>query len=182
METPLSLDGQRLCVWPRRRRRLEAGKKRLRNLANLLVHLFGRDDEMERVYLSVVHDRCLLCEEPISESPAYLTYKVCPYCRFHYTLSARERIDLLADKGTFKETHKYVSSVAPLSFSRRGPYRKLISQTQNRTGLTEAAVTGRCRIDGIEDRHLPRLRPHHKLHRRDGCRLSRGFDALLRDA
>jgi len=122
----------------------------LRDLAKFLVHLFGRDGDLERVYLSTVHDRCLLCEEPISESPAYLTYRVCPFCRFHYTLTARERIDLLADKGTFKESLRYLSSVAPLSFSRRGRYRELLSQDQNRTGLTEAAVTGRCTIDGIE--------------------------------
>ena len=100
--------------------------------------------------MSVVHDRCLLCEETIRESPAYLTYRVCPFCRFHYTLTARERIDLLADKGTFKESHKYLSSVAPISFSRRGRYRKMVAQDQNRTGLTEAAVTGRCRMDDIE--------------------------------
>ncbi|MEK7806648.1 MAG: hypothetical protein AAB528_02850 [Chloroflexota bacterium] len=104
----------------------------MRDLAKFLVHLFGRDGDLDRVYLSTVHDRCLLCEEPISESPAYLTYRVCPFCRFHYTLTARERIDLLADKGTFKESHKYLSSVDPLSFSRRGRYRKLISQDQNR--------------------------------------------------
>lgn len=121
----------------------------MRNLANFLVHLFGRDGAADRVYLSVVHDRCLLCEEPIGDSPAYLTYRVCPFCRFHYTLTARERIELLADKGTFKESHKYLSSVAPLSFSRRGRYSEMLSQDQNRTGLTEAAVTGQCRIDGV---------------------------------
>ena len=122
----------------------------MRNLANFLVHLFGRDGDLRRSYLSAVHDRCLLCEELISESPAYLTYRVCPYCRFHYTLSARQRVELLADKRTFKESHKYLSSVSPLSFNRRNPYQKLISRDQNRTGLTEAAVTGRCRIDGME--------------------------------
>ena len=122
----------------------------MRNLASFLVHLFGQDGDVDRVYLSVVHDRCLFCEEPIGESSAYLTYRVCPYCRFHYTLTARQRIELLADKGSFKETHKYLSSVSPLSFSRRGRYRKMLSQDQNRTGLTEAAVTGRCRIDGID--------------------------------
>ena len=122
----------------------------MRNLANFLVHLFGRGKDLDGVYLSAIHDRCLLCEEQISESSAYMTYRVCPFCRFHYSLSARERIDLLADKGSFKESHKYLSSVAPLSFSRRGPYSELLSQDQSRTGLTEAAVTGRCRIDGIQ--------------------------------
>ena len=126
------------------------GGAKLRNLASFLVHLFGRDGDLERAYISVVHDRCLLCGEPVGDSAAYLTYRVCPFCRFHYTLTARARIELLADKGTFKESHKYLSSVAPLSFSRRGRYRKLLTQDQNRTGLTEAAVTGRCGIDGID--------------------------------
>ena len=122
----------------------------MRNLADFLVHLFRHDGDLERIYVSAVQDRCLLCEESISESPAYLTYRVCPYCRFHYTLSARQRIELLADKGSFKESHKYLRSVDPLSFSKKGAYGKLLSQDQNRTGLTEAAVTGRCRIDGTE--------------------------------
>ena len=97
--------------------------------------------------MPTVHDRCLYCEEPISDSQTYLTARVCPFCRFHYTITARERIELMADRSTFKETHKYLSSVAPLSFARRGRLSELLAQDQNRTGLTEAAVTGRCKID-----------------------------------
>ncbi len=122
----------------------------MRNLSNFLVHLFNRDGTAERTYLSVVHDRCLFCEEPISDSPSYLTYRVCPFCRFHYTVTARERIELLVDKETFKETYKYVKTVEPLSFSRRNRYRKFLEQDQNRTGLTEAAVAGKCRIGDVE--------------------------------
>ena len=122
----------------------------MRNLANFLVHLFNRDGEIERSYLSVVHDRCLFCEEPISDSPSYLTYRVCPFCRFHYTVPARERIELLVDKETFRENYKYVKTVEPLSFSRRNRYRKFLEQDQNRTGLTEAAVAGKCRIGDVE--------------------------------
>ena len=122
----------------------------MRNLANFLVHLFNRDGEPDRTYLSVIHDRCLFCEEPISDSPSYLTYRVCPFCRFHYTVTARQRIELLADKGSFKESYKYVSSMDPISFSRRSRYKKLFTQDQTRTGLTEAAVTGVCRIGDTE--------------------------------
>ena len=122
----------------------------MRNLSNFLVHLFNRDGAAERTYLSAVHDRCLFCEEPISDSPSYLTYRVCPFCRFHYTVTARERIELLVDKETFKETYKYVKTVEPLSFSRRNRYRKFLEQDQNRTGLTEAAVAGKCRIGDVE--------------------------------
>ena len=122
----------------------------MRNLSNFLVPLFNRDGAAERTYLSVAHNRCLFCEEPINDSPSYLTYRVCPFCRFHYTVTARERIELLVDKETFKETYKYVKTVEPLSFSRRNRYRKFLEQDQNRTGLTEAAVAGKCRIGDVE--------------------------------
>ncbi len=121
----------------------------MRNLGNLLVHLFSRQGRMDRIFPSSVHDRCLYCEEEIRESTSYQSYRVCPYCRFHYSLSARQRIQLLADRKSFKETHKYLSSVAPITFSQRGSYRNLVSKDQNRTGLTEATVTGTCRIDGV---------------------------------
>ena len=85
----------------------------MRNLANFLVHLFGRAEGEESTRLPVVHDRCLYCDELIRDSHSYLTSRVCPFCRFHYTITARERIELLADRGTFKESHKYLSSVAP---------------------------------------------------------------------
>jgi len=120
----------------------------VRNLTNFLVHLFSDGDELEEMYLSAVHDHCLYCHEPISDSKAYLDYRVCPFCRFHYTLSARERIELLADRRTFREHNRYVRSVAPLAFSNRTSYDDQLTQSQDRTGLTEAAVTGTCKIDG----------------------------------
>jgi acetyl-CoA carboxylase carboxyl transferase subunit beta len=104
---------------------------------------------MDRIFPSSVHDRCLYCEEEIRESASYQGFRVCPFCRFHYTLSARQRIQLLADRKSFRETHKYLNSVAPITFSQRGSYRNLVSKDQNRTGLTEATVTGTCRIDGV---------------------------------
>lgn len=121
----------------------------MRNLADLLVHLFSRNGDLDRIYLTSVRDRCVFCEAEISETAAYRNYRVCPYCRFHYTLSARQRIELLADRRSFKESYKYLSSVAPIAFSRRSSYRNLLNQNQNRTGLTEATVTGICRIGDI---------------------------------
>ena len=105
------------------------------------------------MYLSVVHDHCLFCHEPISDSKAYLEHRVCPYCRFHYTLSARQRIEMLADPRSFREQNRYVSSLAPLGFSNRSQsilteYEEELTENQDRTGLTEAAVTGVCRIGG----------------------------------
>ncbi len=122
----------------------------MRNLANLLVHLFGRTGDLDRDYLAVVHDQCLLCEEEISQSEAYLKWRVCPYCRFHYTLTARQRIDLVADTRSFRESFKFLSSISPMSFSPRSSRQNLLLSGQSRTGLTEATVTGRCKINGTE--------------------------------
>ena len=125
----------------------------VRNLTNFLVHLFGDGDELEEIYLSAVHDHCLFCREPINDSRSYLEFRVCPYCRFHYTLSARQRIEMIADRRSFREQNRYVRSLSPLAFSNRpdvapSEYDVELTENQDRTGLTEAAVTGTCRIGG----------------------------------
>ena len=114
----------------------------MRNLSDLLVHLLRRSTSLSHVYLSIQRDHCLACEEYISESLSYVDYRVCPTCRFHYSLTARERIELLADRGTFRETNRSISSLEPLTFSSR------LSHDQKRTGLTDAVVTGHCSIGG----------------------------------
>ena len=122
----------------------------MRNLSELLVHLLRRGTTLDRSYVSVARDHCLVCEEAISETPLYLKCRICPECRFHYSLTARERIDLLADAGSFKETNRSIKSLHPLSFSNRGSYPRRLSQDQARTGLTEAVVTGSCTINDIK--------------------------------
>ena len=114
----------------------------MRNLSQFLVHLHRRGTTLNRSYQSVLRDHCLVCEEAISESSVYLKYRLCPHCRFHYSLTARERIDLVVDKGSFKETNSSIASYSPLSFSGRAAYPRRLSQDQTRTGLTEACVTG----------------------------------------
>ena len=120
----------------------------VKNLSQFLVHLLKRGTTLDRSYLSVMRDHCLVCEEVLGESPLYLDYRLCPECRFHYSLTARERIELLVDKESFRETNRSIASLSPISFSSRSSYPKRLSQDQTRTGLTEAAVTGHCTIAG----------------------------------
>ena len=120
----------------------------MRNLSEFLVHLLRRGTTLDRMYLSVLRDHCLVCEEAIGQATSYLKYRVCPHCRFHYSLTARERIELLVDKGSFRETNRSIASLHPLLFSNRGSHPQRLLQDQTRTGLTEAVVTGRCTIEG----------------------------------
>ena len=121
----------------------------MRNLSNSLVRLLRRGKTLNRSYLSIVRDHCLACDEAIGESSMYLTYRICPSCRFHYAVTARERIALLVDEGSFKETNRAMSSVGPESMSLKTAYPSLLSQDQVRTGLTEACITGRCTIGDV---------------------------------
>ena len=92
---------------------------------------------------------CLFCGAPLAEAAVYLQARVCPDCRFHYSITARERIQLLADRKSFKEKFRAVISIDPLLFNSRDTYRSDIFNAQLRTGLTEAAIVGQCRIEGI---------------------------------
>ena len=95
-----------------------------------------------------IREICLVCDQSMAFSDLYARLRVCPICRFHYSMTARERIDSLADAESFREINRSVSSLDPLSFSSRGSYKQFIFRDQRRTGLTEAVVTGRCSISG----------------------------------
>ena len=85
----------------------------------------------------------------LAASEIYARYRVCPTCRFHYSMTARERIDSLVDPSSFREINRSITSLDPLSFSSRVSYKQRIFHDQRRTGLTEAVVTGTCAISGI---------------------------------
>ena len=93
-------------------------------------------------------ESCLVCNADLIGSEFFSRNRICPVCKFHYSLNARERIDSLADPGSFRETNSRISSLDPLSFSSRTSYRQRIANDQRRTGLTEALVTGTCLIGG----------------------------------
>ena len=118
----------------------------VRNLTDLLSSVARRGRSEERVVES--RKTCLVCDASLVDSQLYTQYRVCHVCRFHYSMTARERIDALADPGTFRETNRSLISLDPLSFSSRVSYKQRIFRDQRRTGLTEAAVTGTCSIGG----------------------------------
>jgi len=59
--------------------------------------------------LEGVRTNCLACGGSLEDSPTYDRYLVCPCCRFHYTMSARRRVEMLADAGTFRETSRWIT-------------------------------------------------------------------------
>ena len=93
-------------------------------------------------------EACFVCDARLPGSDLYTRYRVCHVCHFHYSMTARERIDSLVDPSSFREINRSITSLDPLSFSSRIGYRQRIFRDQRRTGLTEAVVTGTCSIGG----------------------------------
>ena len=118
----------------------------VRNLTDLLGSVVrrGRDEPQA----GLVREVCLACDSSLVESQLYLEHRVCHVCRFHYSMTARDRIASLADPDSFKEINRSVISLDPLSFSSRVPYKERLFRDQRRTSLTEAVVTGTCAIGG----------------------------------
>ena len=119
----------------------------MKNLTDLLSTVVGKDWDTARQTVTK-RDICLVCEANLTACNLYTEYRTCAECRFHYSMTARERIKSLADPSTFKEMNRSLMSLDPLSFSSRTSYKQLLFRDQNRTGLTEAIVTGVCSIGG----------------------------------
>ena len=94
--------------------------------------------------------RCARCGELLYVKEFERNLKVCHKCDHHFRLSARERIALLIDAGTFVEKDADLLPGDPLGFaSLDQPYPAKIAETQAKTGLSEAVVSGSGGIDGI---------------------------------
>ena len=94
-----------------------------------------------------LHQSVRSCSAP-TEGTAWQRYRVCGNCRYHFQLTAAERIDLLADPESFKASNPSLVSVDPLVFTDRVSYRDRLERARRETGLNEAVVTGTARING----------------------------------
>jgi acetyl-CoA carboxylase carboxyl transferase subunit beta len=71
---------------------------------------------------------------------------VCPQCGHHFRISARKRIEITVDPGTFEETETDLVSVNPLGMP---GYDDKLARHRAKTGETEAAITGTAQVGGF---------------------------------
>jgi len=86
--------------------------------------------------------RCPGCQAAIFRKQAEQLLGVCPECDFHWTISAKQRIEQVLDDGTFEEWDANLTSLDPLGFKDKKTYPERVAAEQKRTGLREAALTG----------------------------------------
>lgn len=71
--------------------------------------------------------------------------KICPCCGYYFRMTARERIELVADKKTFRELDGELTSRDVIQFP---DYEKKLTKAMDETGEKEAVITGTARIGG----------------------------------
>lgn len=94
--------------------------------------------------------KCNNCAEIVYSKEIDRNLKVCPKCDYHFRITAKERIELLVDPGTFTEFDEQVQSEDPLGFKDSQKYRDRVKTARKKTGLNEAVVSGVCTLDGVK--------------------------------
>ncbi|HAF71168.1 MAG: Acetyl-coenzyme A carboxylase carboxyl transferase subunit beta [Acetothermia bacterium 64_32] len=92
--------------------------------------------------------RCGSCGELVFRRKLQENSYICPRCGAYFFLTAEERIAALVDEGSFEDLTLPLESDDPLSFSDRKPYADRLKEARGSTGLSDAVVVGRGRIEG----------------------------------
>ncbi|MFZ3136909.1 MAG: acetyl-CoA carboxylase, carboxyltransferase subunit beta [Thermodesulfovibrionales bacterium] len=92
--------------------------------------------------------KCDGCKEIIYKKEIEKNLKICPKCNYHFRISARERLKLLVDEGSFVEIDENLSSVDPLHFKDSISYKDRLKENQKKSGLKEAVISGDALIKG----------------------------------
>ena len=93
--------------------------------------------------------KCPSCREVLYKENLQKTWQVCPHCQHHLRLSAKERVRLLADEGSFRRHDAGLAPLDPLGFVDSKPYRRRVAQSRDKTGERDAYLAGECTMDGI---------------------------------
>jgi len=92
--------------------------------------------------------KCPSCGEMLFNKQLARNLSVCSKCEHHFRLGARERVEMLVDKGSFAEQDASLSSGDPLGFVDSKPYPERIAAAQLKSGEKDAAIAGSATIGG----------------------------------
>ena len=97
---------------------------------------------------SIEPPACSQCQAELSGQALFQRFGVCQACRHHFPLSARRRLELLVDAGSFRETGQGLTSSDPLAFADRLPYAERLTRAREQAGAEESVITGVGNVNG----------------------------------
>lgn len=89
-------------------------------------------------------DKCPACKDMIYQKDLG-DARICPKCAYNFRISAKERLTIIVDEGSFDELFTGIETANPLNFP---GYVDKLAEVRQKTGLDEAVVTGRAKIKG----------------------------------
>jgi acetyl-CoA carboxylase carboxyl transferase subunit beta len=92
--------------------------------------------------------KCPGCEEIIHNLEIERNLRICPKCEHHFPVTAKDRIELMLDSGTFEEHDSELTSVDTLKFTGQASYTDRLRKYQKATGLNDAVLCGLGKIGG----------------------------------
>jgi acetyl-CoA carboxylase carboxyl transferase subunit beta len=112
---------------------------------------FRKSDKPAQPVRDELWTQCPGCKTLVYKQEWAASLKVCPKCNYHGRLSCYERVELLIDSGTFLRRDEDVAASDPLKFVHGGgAYADKAEQTRQKTGLNEAVLSGRGKIEGLD--------------------------------
>jgi acetyl-CoA carboxylase carboxyl transferase subunit beta len=91
---------------------------------------------------------CFQCRELLYTRDLRQNLDVCPKCQYHFRVGAEQRVEQIADPGSFAELDANLVSADPLGFVDTEPYTVRQAEAMRKSGLKEAIVTGTLKIEG----------------------------------
>jgi len=88
---------------------------------------------------------CVKCKKTISADELNSEIHVCPYCRYHFRINARQRIHNITDAGTFIETDSGLTPDNILGFP---GYDDKLKSAGLASAESDSVVCGECEIGG----------------------------------
>ena len=92
--------------------------------------------------------KCESCRQIIWKKDLEENLNVCPKCGKHFRIDARTRLANLFDNGEYETFSDKLSSTDPLEFVDLKPYAERLKRAQEETGLTDAVINGRGKLNG----------------------------------
>jgi acetyl-CoA carboxylase carboxyl transferase subunit beta len=93
---------------------------------------------------------CPSCHSHYRDDELEQSLWVCEQCGHHFPMRARARIASLTDPDSFAEEATELHSEDPLGFFDLRPYTERLAEAEMKTGLADAMVIGRARMEGRE--------------------------------
>lgn len=107
----------------------------------------GREKEDTPDVLKNLWSKCSKCGSLIYREDVRNNYYICPKCGGYFRLKAGRRLKMIIDRYSFESWDQDIETRNPLDFE---GYEEKLHATQDKTGMLEAVITGRARIDGEE--------------------------------